>query len=117
MGPKCKLYHPKTKSKSKKRKAILLQKSGSRPRYFESSIDTTEPVNSEKNGDNLFSQGQFGDFISLYAGRNEDGSDLSVDALQLTELVQSDPDSSDMEADDELIKPVRVMRRAVLTVS
>jgi hypothetical protein len=95
----------------------LLQKSGSRPRYFESSINTTEPVNSEKNCADLFSHRQFGEFISLYDGRDENGSHLSMDAIEPTNLVQSDSDSSDWEVNDEMIKPVRIMRRAGLTVS
>jgi hypothetical protein len=95
----------------------LLQKSGSRPRYFESRIETTEPVNCEKKCDNLFPHGQFEEFISLYDGRDENGSHLSMNAIEPMNLVQSDPDSSDWEVDDELIKPVWVMRRARLTVS
>ncbi|XP_072963552.1 uncharacterized protein [Typha angustifolia] len=121
-GSKCKLHHPKSKTKPKKRKAAASQSSSS-GRYFGFSINyVAEPIKipsdkleTEKDEDLFCSGGWFADYISLSDGINEDGEDYNHPKDFLP--VQSESDQLDLNTEDldALIKPIRIMRKANLT--
>ncbi|KAI0502590.1 hypothetical protein KFK09_017544 [Dendrobium nobile] len=119
-GSLCKLHHPKSQSKSRKRKRTKIQ-SCSKGRYFSDSIGkAVEPLevpssqNDLEGGTDIFcSDGRFTEYINLdvdsaiknvaimesYAGKLESG--------------YLDMQSCDIDA---LIKPVRIMNRDDLTI-
>ncbi|XWS23675.1 hypothetical protein CRYUN_Cryun28dG0035400 [Craigia yunnanensis] len=112
-GSKCKLHHPKNRSKVKKSKRSMEHKNA-RGRYF--GIDILEPKRmvSERHQtldiDDIFFDGKFSDYISL-------SLDVSNDEVGEFHRVMCDQttfgnnDSSDLHLDelDELIKPIRIM--------
>nr|XP_029116510.1 LOW QUALITY PROTEIN: uncharacterized protein LOC105060998 [Elaeis guineensis] len=117
-GSKCKLYHPKSKNKSKKKKGFMVQ-SNSRGRYFGSTISVIgesliAPVNKLDGGEgeDLFcSDGRFADYISLDVGKESGTVKLNL-PIHL-HPAESDSDHFDMQPDDldALIKPIRIMKR------
>ncbi|KAK9271345.1 hypothetical protein L1049_026935 [Liquidambar formosana] len=116
---KCKLHHPKNRSKGKKRKRSREQKNA-QGRYFGSThIDAAEPgaVVSEKhsaqNNDNNFLHGRLADYISLDVSDEEAGETIDPTSKQTT----YDSDSSDLQLDDpdELIKPFRIINNNLTT--
>ncbi|KAG6483010.1 uncharacterized protein LOC122014653 isoform X1 [Zingiber officinale] len=117
-GSKCKLHHPKTKNKTKKRKDTVVQ-GNTWGRYFGSDISLVgEPLvvsldkKVVKKANDLFCNGQFTEFIALAADEIDDEASFMVseddthpshfesgnDALQNNDL-------------DALIKPIRIMRK------
>ncbi|KAF3976404.1 hypothetical protein CMV_000424 [Castanea mollissima] len=117
-GSKCKLHHPKNRSKGskgKKRKRGGQQRKA-QGRYFGSThVNVSEPrtaVNekhSTQHNDDIFIEGKYADYISLEFSDEEVGetNDLT------SERMFYDSDSSDLQLDDldELIKPFRIMNR------
>ncbi|XP_071923830.1 uncharacterized protein [Coffea arabica] len=120
-GPKCKLHHPKKKRKGMKRKAASVQKNA-RGRYFGAKppdIAVSKAAVSEiisGKGDDIFAQdGKFSDYISL---------DVSIEEMERSFELRSEPtyyneEPSHMEEAevDELIKPVRIMNKNLITAS
>uniref|UniRef100_A0A2P2JZN5 Uncharacterized protein At1g21580 isoform X2 n=1 Tax=Rhizophora mucronata TaxID=61149 RepID=A0A2P2JZN5_RHIMU len=109
-GSRCKLHHPKRRSKGKKGRR--LQHKNSRGRYFGSiRIHASEPgtVVSEKlsalDGDSIFA-GDIGDYISLDVSGEETREGPTDD-----ERTFSDSDPSDLPSDDldKFTKPLRIM--------
>ncbi|XP_008811215.4 uncharacterized protein LOC103722434 isoform X2 [Phoenix dactylifera] len=117
-GSKCKLYHPKSKNKSKKKKGFMVQ-SNSRGRYFGSSISeigeslivSVNELDGVEGEDLLCSDGQFADYIGLDVGK-ESGA-VKVNLPIHLHPVESESDHFDMQPDDldALIKPVHIMKR------
>ncbi|KAG6626185.1 hypothetical protein CIPAW_15G030900 [Carya illinoinensis] len=112
-GSKCKLHHPKNRSKGKKRKRVGAQKNA-RGRYFGSMhINVSEPGTTvfEKhpshNNDDLLLEGKFADYIGLDVSDEEVGESNDPGSEQTF----CDSDLSDVQFDDldQLIKPVRIM--------
>ncbi|ONK70301.1 uncharacterized protein A4U43_C05F32320 [Asparagus officinalis] len=110
-GSKCKLHHPKSRKKSKKRKHSEIQNS-SRGRYFSSKIvKFSEPMviasdkcNEEKGAD------QFAEFISIDVN-SDNGDDIETNVSKDSNSKESDSDLSDRHPDelDALVKPMRIM--------
>lgn len=121
-GSKCKLHHPKSINKTKKRKQSTIQISSNKRRYFGSSItEAVKPLNVsyDKNdlegGDLFCCDGRFTDFISLDANSDEDGTEVTVSMDSHT--MQCDSELSDQRQDDveALIKPVNLLYTTKLT--
>ncbi|XP_058089833.1 uncharacterized protein LOC131236574 isoform X2 [Magnolia sinica] len=115
-GSTCKLHHPKTKNKSKKRKRLKNQKNA-RGRYFGSpllvDIGQSGKLASDSccagQGGDIFSlDGRYADFISLDVG-DEEARETNNTVGANTTLYGCD--SSDLQLDslDPLIKPVLLM--------
>lgn len=117
-GSKCKLHHPKNRSKGskgKKRKRVGQQRKA-QGRYFGSThVNVSEPrtaVNekhSTQNNDDIFIEGKYADYISLDFSDEEVGETNDLTSQRMF----YDSDSSDLQLDDldELIKPFRIMNR------
>lgn len=114
-GSKCKLHHPKKRSKGIKRKSSRGQKNA-HGRYFGSrSVDAigSRTAVSEKlhikNSDDIFNvEDKFTDYISLDISDEEAGETVDPTMEQIT-MCASDGQVADL--DDEQIKPVCVMHR------
>ncbi|XP_022749074.1 uncharacterized protein LOC111298604 isoform X2 [Durio zibethinus] len=110
-GSKCKLHHPKYRSKGKKIKRSTEQKNA-RGRYF--GIDILEPKRmvSERHEaldhDDIFFDGKLSDYIGLDVSDDEAGE---LNHVMFDQTTFGDNDSSDLQLDDldELIKPVGIM--------
>ncbi|XP_068649907.1 uncharacterized protein [Aristolochia californica] len=119
LGPLCKLHHPKKRSKCRKRKRIEEQRNG-RGRYFGclKLIDgggIRSPVSENQTaelvgGDIFLCDGQYADYISLDIGEEE--AEIVKDPVDrysiLAESESSEPQTDNL---DDLIRPVRLMRR------
>ncbi|XVF64485.1 hypothetical protein PTKIN_Ptkin09bG0173600 [Pterospermum kingtungense] len=111
-GSKCKLHHPKNRSKGKKSRRSMEHKNA-RGRYF-GIIDISEPKRTvcerqqALDDDNIFIDGKFSDFISLDVSDDEAG-ELHQEICDQTNF--GDNESSDFQLDDlyESIKPFRIM--------
>lgn len=111
-GSKCKLHHPKNRSKGKRKKRLGTQKN-TRGRYFGfMNIKVSEPGTAvhekhfmQKHDDVL--QGKFSEYISV-AESNEEVGDCNDPKSEQTFC---DSDSAEVQLEDlfELIKPVRIM--------
>ncbi|KAJ4840051.1 hypothetical protein Tsubulata_038184 [Turnera subulata] len=113
-GSKCKLHHPKKRTKRRKSKQSR-EKKNAHGRYFgpmHVNISETTTAVSKKHPmpDNMDvdEKGSIADYISLDAGDEE--TEKIVDGED-KETTFSDSDSLDLKSDDfdELIKPVRLM--------
>ncbi|XP_044479300.1 uncharacterized protein LOC123206214 isoform X1 [Mangifera indica] len=114
LGLKCKLHHPKSRSKGKKIRQSRKQKNN-RGRYFGSvSIEDSEPqkMTSERNsmlenGDICF-DGKFADYISLDVSDEEAGetNDMTREQTAFDDVNVSDSQIDDL---DELVRPIRIM--------
>ncbi|KAJ0984390.1 hypothetical protein J5N97_002746 [Dioscorea zingiberensis] len=122
-GSKCKLHHPKSINKTKKRKQTTVQICSNKRRYFGSSItEAGKPLNvvSYKNdteeGDMFCCDGRFTDFISLDVKSDEDGTEATVPMD--SHSTPCDSELSDQQPDDidALIKPVGLMHTTNLTI-
>lgn len=123
LGSKCKLHHPKSRSKGKKSRGSRKQKS-TYGRYFGSMLlDDSEPQmtmiserHSTHDNINLFVEGKLVDYISVDFS-NEEAREAN-DAL-CGQTTFPDNDASDLQFDDldELIKPIRIMNRQVSSFS
>lgn len=106
-GSKCKLHHPKNRSKGKKIKRLMEHKNA-RGRYF--GIDISEPKSTHQalDDDNIFSDGKFSNYICFDISDDE-AERLHQESCDQTIFV--DNDSSDLQLDDldESIKPFRIM--------
>ncbi|XP_022768073.1 uncharacterized protein LOC111312250 [Durio zibethinus] len=116
-GSKCKLHHPKTRSKGKKSKRSMEHKNA-RGRYFR--IDISEPKRiSERHqpldDDNIFFDGKFSDYISLDVIDDDDNDDKAGELHRVIsdQTTFGDSDSSDLRLDDldESIKPILIMNK------
>lgn len=113
-GSKCKLHHPKKRSKGIKRKSSRGQKNA-HGRYFGSrSVETIGSITAVseklhlKNSDDIFNlEGKFTDYISLDVSDEEAGETVDPLMEQIT-MCASDVQVADL---DEQIKPVCVMHR------
>ncbi|KAL8110329.1 uncharacterized protein LOC141671079 isoform X2 [Apium graveolens] len=113
-GSKCKLHHPKKRSKGLKRK-LSRGKKNAHGRYFGSrSFDTIGSITAGseklhlKNSDDIFNlEGKFTDYISLDISDEEAGETVDPLMEQIT-MCASDVQVADL---DEQIKPVGVMHR------
>ncbi|GAV81655.1 hypothetical protein CFOL_v3_25109 [Cephalotus follicularis] len=113
-GSKCKLHHPKTKRKGKKRKRSREQKN-TQGRYFgsmhvkisEPGIAVSEKYSFLDHDDHIF-EGRNADYISLGVSDEEYGESYDLPSEQ-TSFFDSDPSDLQLNDIDELIKPVRVM--------
>lgn len=118
-GSKCKLHHPKSRNKSKKRKSAEMQ-SNSRGRYFGSKIlKIGEPLvvasykcDSESDADPFCCGGHFAEFISIDVGSDNDGVETSIPKDSDTKEVESSLSDMLLDELDVLIKPVRIMNKA-----
>ncbi|XP_021895300.1 uncharacterized protein LOC110812756 isoform X2 [Carica papaya] len=117
-GSKCKLHHPKNRSKGRKRKRSCAQKNA-RGRYFGSlHVEITEPgsVVLERHSmqeENAIFGGKLTDYIGLddTDGEVSDGEAGESNDLGNEKTTFGEGDLSDFQFDDldELIKPVRIM--------
>nr|XP_043614401.1 uncharacterized protein At1g21580 [Erigeron canadensis] len=116
-GTKCKLHHPKNRKMGSKRKRHLTEpeQKNSRGRYFGAfraagAMPVFEKHQSKDDNMDIFSQeGKLAEYISL-GFRNEGAGEMMSD--QRTMLV-SEPSGLGTADDDELIKPIRIMKRIV----
>ncbi|OMP06750.1 Zinc finger, CCCH-type [Corchorus olitorius] len=114
-GSKCKLHHPKKRSRTKKSKRSMEHKNAY-GRYF--GIDILEPKrvvsDTERHqaldDDDKFCDVKFSDYICLDVSDDEAGE---VHRVINDQMAFGDNDSSDLQLDDpdELIKPIRIMNR------
>ncbi|GJN38902.1 hypothetical protein PR202_gb27983 [Eleusine coracana subsp. coracana] len=112
---RCKLHHPKKKTKSKRSRVDTLQ-NNNWGRYFDSSIGEGSEVmrvcSEEEDKQKLehANAGDLADFIDL--GPDIDGS-IDVNASDGIHLMELDSRNLKMQADnlDALIKPLRIMRK------
>ncbi|KAJ0087005.1 hypothetical protein Patl1_08263 [Pistacia atlantica] len=111
LGLKCKLHHPKSRSKGKKFRRSREQKNN-RGRYFGSvSIEDSKPrktmYSMQDNGDICF-EGKFADYINLNVNDEEAGETNDTMSEQTT---FNDVNDSDLQLDDldELVRPIRIM--------
>ncbi|KAI5355206.1 hypothetical protein L3X38_008101 [Prunus dulcis] len=118
-GPKCKLHHPRNRTKGKKRKRTREQKNAWGRYFVSKDINFSEPravsgKHCAQNGDDIFDDGRAADFISIDASDEEAGE--SNDPIN-EQAASCDSDSSELELDDldELIKPVRLLDRSPKT--
>lgn len=110
-GSKCKLHHPKTEKRGKKRKRPTKQ--NSRGRYFGSTnadITKSKPLvveNSVQSNGGVCFQGKFDDYISLDFSDGEEGN-----INDLTRTVSSDVETTDLQLQDsdEYVKPLLLMK-------
>ncbi|XP_074571066.1 uncharacterized protein LOC141827663 [Curcuma longa] len=117
-GSKCKLHHPKSKCKPKKRKDAMVQ-GNTWGRYFGSGISLVgEPLvvsldtDSEKKANDLFCNGQFAEFIALAYDENDDEASFMVSADDAhPSNFESGNDALQNNDLDALIKPIRIMRK------
>ncbi|XVF39246.1 hypothetical protein PTKIN_Ptkin01aG0020100 [Pterospermum kingtungense] len=109
-GSKCKLHHPKNRSKRKKSKRM--EHNYAHGRYF--GVDIFEPKRmvSERHraidDDDILFDGKFSDYINLDVSDDEAGE---LHHAMRDQMTSSDNDSTDLQLDDldGLIKPIRVM--------
>ncbi|KAK9023617.1 hypothetical protein V6N11_003829 [Hibiscus sabdariffa] len=120
LGSKCKLHHPKNRSKVKKNKRSMENKIA-RGRYF--GVDISEPKRmvSERphqvvEDDNICFDGKFSDYINLDVSDDEAGELHQVICDQTS---FGDSDSSDLQSEDldKWIKPIRIMKDHRMTES
>uniref|UniRef100_A0A5B7B742 C3H1-type domain-containing protein n=1 Tax=Davidia involucrata TaxID=16924 RepID=A0A5B7B742_DAVIN len=120
-GSKCKLHHPKNRTKWKKRKPSREQ--NAQGRYFGSRhIDiavrgtAVSEKQSAKDDDDIFCQeGRFTDYFNLDVSDEETGETNDLTRGQTT-LCDDDP--TDVQVDlDELIKPIYLMNKNPMTES
>lgn len=107
-GSACKLHHPKTGNKSKKRKRVKDERS-TRSRYFvslglihagDSKAKISDDHMAEQSGDIFFCNGRFTDYISLdFVGEEASETNHMMDT---TALCEGEPS----ENHDALVKPV-----------
>lgn len=111
-GSKCKLHHPKNRTKAKRSKQLRDKKNG-QGRYFRSAI-VPEPGITVTSGkcpvhDNsyILFEGNTADYISLDFNEEAEKTSNLVDE----EMYISDGDPMDFQLDglDDLIKPIRIM--------
>lgn len=115
-GSRCKLHHPKKKSKSKRSKVDTVQ-NNSRGRYFETNVGHGSGARivyleeDERQKPEQVSGEEFADFIELGAGIEVPEDADTSDDIQLMEL---DLGNLEVQADnnDAIIKPLRIMRTA-----
>lgn len=115
-GSRCKLHHPKKKSKSKRSKVDTVQ-NNSRGRYFETNVGHGSGARivyleeDERQKPEQVSGEEFADFIELGAGIEVPEDADTSDDIQLMEL---DSGNLEVQADnnDAIIKPLRIMRTA-----
>ncbi|KAK9162434.1 hypothetical protein Syun_003336 [Stephania yunnanensis] len=115
-GSMCKLHHPKTRNKSRKRKRSDESKNSNK-RYFGSRIREIDEVNTvpfvkpqvPKSEDIFFLEGRLADYVSLDFSSEED---QVADEPMYSDIKMSENEPSDMAEDQlgELIKPVRIMK-------
>ncbi|XP_015885756.3 uncharacterized protein LOC107421110 isoform X1 [Ziziphus jujuba] len=119
-GSKCKLHHPKNRTKGKKRKRTG-EKKNVQGRYFGSMhINVVGPITavSEKlsgqaqHDNDIASEGKFADFISIDVSDDEAGESNDRESEQAT-LSDSDISQFHLDGLDELIKPVRIMDKRI----
>ncbi|XP_028757623.1 zinc finger CCCH domain-containing protein 7-like [Neltuma alba] len=116
-GSKCKLHHPQKQGKGKKRKRCVDQRNCKR-RYFGSLwIDVSEPGTmvvaprqGEQNKDGL--EGELADYISLDV-EDEDVAELPGRAREQSTLCDGEPGDIVLDDEDELIKPVLIMKKDI----
>lgn len=116
LGSKCKLHHPKNRSKGKKKKQS--RELNAQGRYFGfRHVNNRDPekVVSEKdtaknNDDISFQEGRFADYISLDVSDEDIGS-INGPRTQQTTLFGSEPSYLHLDDLDELIKPVLIMNK------
>ncbi|XP_039003281.1 uncharacterized protein LOC120129976 [Hibiscus syriacus] len=119
LGSKCKLHHPKNRSKAKKNKRSMENKIA-RGRYFGIDISKPKRMVSERLQqvleDVICFGGKFSDYIDLDASDDEAGELHQVIFDQTT---FGDNDSSDLQSEDleDLIKPIRIMKDHKMTES
>lgn len=120
-GSKCKLHHPKKRSRGKKKKQAREQKK-SQGRYFGSlQVDSSESGRAvgerQARVDNL-SADQFSDYISL-GDSDEEASESFLGAMNEVVSSRDDDfwDSGVVDDLDALIKPVAIMNRSRTTLS
>uniref|UniRef100_A0A5B7B3P1 C3H1-type domain-containing protein n=2 Tax=Davidia involucrata TaxID=16924 RepID=A0A5B7B3P1_DAVIN len=121
-GSKCKLHHPKKRTKGNKRKPSREQKN-TQGRYFDSRhIDIAEcraavyEKHSSKDDDDIFFLGRFTDYISVDVSDEEAGETKDPTRGQTT-LCDGDPRDVQVEDIDELIKPIHIMNKNLMTES
>ncbi|XP_039053127.1 uncharacterized protein LOC120195086 [Hibiscus syriacus] len=120
LGSKCKLHHPKNRSKAKKNKRSMENKFA-RGRYFGVDISEQKRMVSERPQQvredvNVCFDEKFSDYIDLDVSEGEAGELHQVICDQTT---FGDGDSSDSQSEDldELIKPIRIMKDHKMTES
>ncbi|KAM7514771.1 hypothetical protein LguiA_004354 [Lonicera macranthoides] len=117
-GSKCKLHHPKTRTKSTKKK-LSMDHNNTRGRYFGlTNIDVAEhrriagPKNHHpqysKEDDIFFQEGKFADYVTLDVSDDE-----KAVGTRIEERTECNTTSSDCQGEggciDELIKPIGIM--------
>ncbi|PQM37687.1 uncharacterized protein Pyn_12733 [Prunus yedoensis var. nudiflora] len=98
-GPKCKLHHPRNRTKGKKRKRTREQKNAWARYFVSKDINFSEPravsgKNCAQNGDDTFDDGRAADFISIDDSDEEAGE--SNDPIN-EQAASCDSDSSELE--------------------
>ncbi|KAK8646951.1 hypothetical protein V6N13_120715 [Hibiscus sabdariffa] len=120
LGSKCKLHHPKNRSKVKKNKRSMENKIA-RGRYF--GVDISEPKrmvlerpHQVVEDDNICFDGKLSDYINLDVSDDEAGELHQVICDQTS---FGDSDSSDLQSEDldKWIKPIRIMKDRKMTES
>ncbi|GMI90843.1 hypothetical protein HRI_002753600 [Hibiscus trionum] len=110
LGSKCKLHHPKNRSKEKKKKRSMENKIA-RGRYFGVNMKrmVSERPHQVLEDGNICFDGEFSDYISLDVSDDEAGE---LHQVICDETSFGDSDSSDLQSEDldELIKPIRIMK-------
>ncbi|KAK1432654.1 hypothetical protein QVD17_09552 [Tagetes erecta] len=122
-GTKCKLHHPKNQLKKKQQNSMEQQQKNSRGRYFDSltgeeALPAVEKhymkyddVDDDLDGGILNEEGKFADFISLDFSNEEAGEVISE---QRTRSISGALLGTGADEIDELIKPIRIMKRVVV---
>ena len=119
-GSKCKLHHPKNRSKGKKKKQS--RELNAQVRYFgfkhvgngDPGGAASEKDTTKKDDDISFREGRFSDYIGLDVGDEEDGNIENL-RTQHTTLFSSEPSYLHLDDLDELIKPVLIMYKNLMT--
>ncbi|KAK3016029.1 hypothetical protein RJ639_005289 [Escallonia herrerae] len=122
-GSRCKLHHPKKRSKGVQRKPSRQQKNA-RGRYFGSrtiDIDERRAARSEtrysKEDDDIFCQeGKFSEYIALDVS-DEEAIETNDPLSERSAMVDSDHADFQVSDLDELTKPIRVMGKKLSTES
>ncbi|XP_057973394.1 uncharacterized protein At1g21580 [Malania oleifera] len=113
-GSKCKLHHPKNRSRGKKRKRSIEQ-TNARGRYFGSinpNIAETAVAVSEKhtahNNEIFLEDGRLADYISLDVSDDE-ARETEGPMSEQTAMCDDEPSDAQLDNLDQLIKPIRIM--------
>lgn len=107
-GLKCKLHHPRKRTKGKIKKRSREHKNGWGRYFVSKDVSVSEPISASgkhyaQNGDAIFGN----DFISIDVCDEEAGE--SNNPPEQTTFYDSDPSELDLDDLDELIKPVRLL--------